>query len=229
LGGKGISLTDVQLKSLIRNPEFQAATAKMQSANAIAGSADCHLGNVMLEYQLVNEPSNNKNLSNKDKVVFIGLRAIDNDVSFGEKVVPCASQNGFRQHFIGLPSVIDESMKKNIMDLSKKDVNFIGNDLLTMSEQNAMWSRIEFFKKCITEGHIKVIPNTEWGKKEAHQWIAKEAISAINAERVPSHEGKQAMDFLPENDPGIYSFINWCYDGNAKQFFIPSKLYKFDR
>jgi hypothetical protein len=131
------------------DPVLQSKLSALQMIDFLAGQADRHQGNYMVQTDRTGKVT--------------GVTGIDNDMSFGTKDANTLAQRGARQ----LPALgiyFDKEMAQKIMALDEDLLRAVLSDLLTPEEIQATVDRLNLLKErlqvALTSGRL-LDPN-EW-------------------------------------------------------------------
>lgn len=138
--------------SFEKGAEAMGQVADLQVLDYICGNTDRHMGNII--YQFGKDKDN--------KVVFKGIKGIDNDCSMGTPNI----QKGQKIQCMVNPEdmqFIREDMLKKIVSLKKETIDMqLSHYELTTEEKDAVWERVEKVRQAVKEKKITVIEKDHW-------------------------------------------------------------------
>lgn len=133
-----VAMTDAEQKKhggdvSLEDPVLQRGMNKLQILDAIAGQLDRHAGNYHVETD--------------DKGRVVGVKGIDNDMAFGEKMTtPDHRSARAATNYRGVPVLIDAELGRRILEVTGDDVRKALFGLLRPAEIDATVSRFESVK-----------------------------------------------------------------------------------
>ena len=132
--------------------EAMGQIADLQVLDYICGNTDRHMGNII--YQFEKDKDN--------KVVFKGIKGIDNDCSLG---TPDIEKGHKIQQMVNPEDMqfIREDMLKKIVSLKKDTIDMqLSHYELSAEEKDAVWNRVEKVRQAVKEKKITVIEKDHW-------------------------------------------------------------------
>jgi hypothetical protein len=178
------------------NPELQRDLVKLQLLDGLTGQVDRHGGNYVMQRD--------------HEGAYVGLKAIDNDQSFGKKLlhpdsISSAPRTGPRVpggdvfHGVSLPGVVDTDMKKAIDDLKPDALRARLTGVLPKEDVEAAVSRLKVMKKHVAqlEKNGMVIRPDQWGTEKAREGLGGRGDSywAREKDNLESMDPGQVRDF----------------------------------
>ena len=137
--------------------------ADLQVLDFICGNIDRHICNMVYQFA-----------ENNGKIVFTGIKGIDNDCSFG--LVDTAV--GKKAQQLVLPEkmqFITASMCSKLQNITKDALDLIlAPHELSDEEKDAVWDRVERLNTAIKKKWVEVVPNDYWKNNKFIQTRAKE-------------------------------------------------------
>ena len=105
-----------------------------------------------------------------DQGQYLGLKGIDNDISFGEKEEAFGKK---MNNYSGLPSsmLIDQGIADRVRAVSEKELKKTFSDLLTEGEIQALWVRFQKLSKYIDEMEEQNLLVPEWNDETAKKQL----------------------------------------------------------
>lgn len=132
--------------------EAMGQVADLQVLDYICGNTDRHMGNIIYQFE---KDKNNK-------VVFKGIKGIDNDCSLG---IPDIQKGKKIQNMVNPEDMqfIREDMLKKIVSLKKDTIDMqLSHYEITTEEKDAVWNRVEKVRQAVKEKKIRVIEKDHW-------------------------------------------------------------------
>ncbi|MGF6955279.1 hypothetical protein [Paraburkholderia youngii] len=139
-------LSSVDLGSTVA----KRALVKLQLLDAIVGTFDRHASNYIIE-------------KSHDTGDITGIKGIDNDFCFPNRMASYTEMSNAYPYHVGLPRVIDEEMRDRILSLTPQIADDLLRDLLQRSEIEATNSRISDIQRQIKRRPANdIISDYEW-------------------------------------------------------------------
>lgn len=139
-------------ESFENGAEAMGQVADLQVLDYICGNTDRHMGNIIYQFE---KDKNNK-------VVFKGIKGIDNDCSLG---IPDIQKGKKIQNMVNPEDMqfIREDMLKKIVSLKKDTIDMqLSHYEITTEEKDAVWNRVEKVRQAVKEKKITVIEKDHW-------------------------------------------------------------------
>lgn len=137
--------------------------ADLQVLDFICGNIDRHICNIVYQFA-----------ENNGKIVFTGIKGIDNDCSFGL----VDTTVGKKAQQLVLPEkmqFITASMCSKLQNITKDALDLIlAPHELSDEEKDAVWDRVERLNTAIKKKWVEVVPNDYWKNNKFIQTRAKE-------------------------------------------------------
>jgi len=130
----------------VQDPVLQRCLSRLQLLDSLALQIDRHTGNYFIEYD-----ENGK---------VIGVKGIDNDLSFGERTDFKSVEN-----YPGVSKFVDKEMAERIMALRPEDLQAALGDLLSQKEMNALLQRLAKLQQHLQSA--KLLEPDEWNEMTA--------------------------------------------------------------
>jgi len=145
-------------KEVMDGPELRRGLVGLQVVDILTGQIDRNLANIMLKRE-----------SGRDIPV-----GIDNDLSF----VTAASVEELHTFLnriakpVGMPVVLDQSMRKQIVSMTRQDlVAVMGPNLATTGRLDAAAARLSELQAGIASGAVMVIKDDEWNDSQVRHLL----------------------------------------------------------
>ena len=190
------------LATNIQDAVLMRGMSKLQLIDALCGQADRHQGNYYIE--------------RNDRGEVIGVKGIDNDLSFGTLITDPTDKGSktFKGQYRGIPPLIDEQLGNALLQISASTVQEALNGLLTSEEIGATLSRLANLKtelqKMKANGLFRAA--TQWGAGEyqkMNHWDSYYGQLTGSSADDLGKMCKQAMldKGIPANDPRVHDRV----------------------
>ena len=139
-------------KDSFENADALRKVTDLQVLDFICGNIDRHACNMIYQFEKISPK----------KVIFKGIKGIDNDCSFGTPAI----EPGKRIQSMVNPEdmqFITESMRYTLETITEDNIHLkLANDKLSKDEIEAAWKRVQAVKEAADAGLIQTIPDNYW-------------------------------------------------------------------
>ena len=143
-------MEEQEITALMENGVLKRQAADLQALDCICGQIDRHMNNVMFQV----DPRTGG---------IVGLKGIDNDMSFG---LSDTTAKGGHSTPMGLIRVVSRDMAEALEALNQQVVDYRLRNLLSEDERKALWQRIDVFREWVKSGQVEIVENKDWASKK---------------------------------------------------------------